>query len=180
MMIDQRREGRTQRFYGRLSPDRSRRKARSAWATAKSRCSSRYGSEFRNYTARGIRMCPEWTGSFDAFVAHVGYPILGEVSLDRIDNDGGYVPGNVRWATFEEQQNNRQPGARNKSPVVAPHPLADVFAFGSYRKMSDTLAGLVATKFSIGAPECVTDEWIQKCARAAVDEFLPFVVAALK
>lgn len=78
-----------------------------AWTGMKSRCAEA-SLVWRNYGARGITVCPEWVESFEAFYAHVGDHPGPEYSLDRIDNDRGYEPGNVRWATAEEQARNRR------------------------------------------------------------------------
>jgi hypothetical protein len=51
-------------------------------------------------------MHPSWRRSFDAFLAHIGPRPSPAHSLDRIDNNRGYMPGNVRWATRKEQQRN--------------------------------------------------------------------------
>lgn len=101
------RQGVHRTFFGPLSPERSATKARMAWSSARQRCTNANIREFRTYGALGISMCADWLHDFDAFVAHVGYPIRGELSLDRIDNDGDYEPGNVKWSTFAEQQANR-------------------------------------------------------------------------
>jgi hypothetical protein len=54
-------------------------------------------------------MCPEWRTSFSAFIAHIGARPPG-MSIDRIDNNRGYEPGNVRWASpLEQSQNSRRP-----------------------------------------------------------------------
>ena len=52
-------------------------------------------------------MCKEWCNSFESFLAHVGKRPSPLHSIDRIDNDKNYEPGNVRWATKKEQSRNR-------------------------------------------------------------------------
>jgi hypothetical protein len=77
-----------------------------AWWNAKLRCFSATCPDFHNYGGRGVSMCVEWRDSFAAFFAHIG-PLPGPgYSLDRINNDGNYEPGNVRWATRREQAFN--------------------------------------------------------------------------
>lgn len=63
-----------------------------------------------NYHDRGIYVCSEWTGEggFERFLKDVGERPSNDHSLDRINNDGIYEPGNVRWATSKEQINNRR------------------------------------------------------------------------
>lgn len=60
------------------------------------------------YTSRGIQVCAAWLDSFDAFFAHVGPKPTPGHTLERINNDGNYEPGNVRWATIKEQTRNRR------------------------------------------------------------------------
>lgn len=85
-----------------------------AWSHAKARCHTVTDHKYRLYGARGIVMCEEWRNSFEAFFAHVGKRPIG-LTLDRIDTDGHYEPGNVRWATHSQQNKNRRPFHRDKS-----------------------------------------------------------------
>ena len=78
-----------------------------AWYDMKRRCHDPTHWHFDHYGARGITVCAEWRESFQLFSAHVGPRPPGQ-SLDRLDNDRGYEPGNVRWASREEQQNNKR------------------------------------------------------------------------
>lgn len=84
---------------------------RNALTNALHRCHNPEHIAFRHYGERGIAVCDEWRdykNGFDAFFAHVG-PRPSELhSLDRIDNDKNYEPGNVRWADKKTQQNNRR------------------------------------------------------------------------
>lgn len=63
----------------------------------------------RLYQDRGITVCDRWRQSYQSFLSDVGRKPSPKHSLDRIDNDKGYEPGNVRWATQTEQlRNSRQ------------------------------------------------------------------------
>jgi len=57
---------------------------------------------------RGISVCDEWRNSFAAFHSYIGDKPTPKHSLDRINNDGNYEPGNVKWSTPKEQANNRR------------------------------------------------------------------------
>ena len=86
-----------------------------AWNQARLRCSPKCRPHhFSRYYGRGIRMCEEWRTSFQAFIDHIGLRPGPEYSLDRINNDGHYEPGNVRWATRSEQAKNRAARQRNE------------------------------------------------------------------
>lgn len=78
-----------------------------AWDNVKARCRNPKRADYVWYGARGITICDEWLNSFNAFLAGVGPSPGNGYSLDRIDNDKGYEPGNVRWATKAEQARNR-------------------------------------------------------------------------
>jgi hypothetical protein len=79
------------------------------WAHMKSRCLSPSSHAYADYGGRGITVYQPWIGSFEAFLAYMGPKPTPEHSIDRIDNDGNYEPGNVRWATAFEQIHNRRP-----------------------------------------------------------------------
>jgi hypothetical protein len=80
----------------------------STWCSIKSRCLNTNSQRYRDYGGRGIKICDRWMDSFEDFLKDVGERPEGR-SLDRVDNDGDYEPGNVRWATAYEQANNRRP-----------------------------------------------------------------------
>lgn len=83
-----------------------------AWKSAKRRVTCLTSQTWKFYGGRGIRMAAEWLHDFPAFLAHIGPRPGPGYSVDRIDNNGDYAPGNVRWATVLEQANNRRDNRR--------------------------------------------------------------------
>jgi hypothetical protein len=81
---------------------------RSIWHNVKQRCNNPNSTSYRTYGGRGIKMHPPWEESFELFMKDVGLRPSPELSLDRIENDGNYEPGNVRWATAKQQVDNRR------------------------------------------------------------------------
>lgn len=82
-----------------------------SWKSIKDRCLNCNSSAFHNYGGRGITICDEWKNDFQAFYDYVSQlPHFGEkgYTLDRINNDRNYEPGNVKWSTEKEQANNRR------------------------------------------------------------------------
>jgi hypothetical protein len=77
-----------------------------AWQAMRGRCSPT-STDKHHYYDKGIRVCDEWASSFEEFFKHIGEPPTPQHTLDRIDSTRNYEPGNVRWATWSEQQNNR-------------------------------------------------------------------------
>lgn len=84
-----------------------------AWNGIKARCGNPKDKGYKNYGGRGIRVCPEWHDSFEAFLRDIGPRPSEDHSIDRYpNNDGNYEPGNVRWATWSEQCRNRRTSRR--------------------------------------------------------------------
>jgi hypothetical protein len=88
-----------------------------AWLLMKNRCLSQKSGSWKLYGGRGISVYSEWVKSFDSFYDYIGARPSKECSLDRIDNNGNYEPGNVRWATRSTQGINRRKPI-NKSGVT--------------------------------------------------------------
>lgn len=88
----------------------ARHRLSATWYSMKQRCFSPNATEYSAYGGRGITVCSEWKNDFWKFVDYVSklehYGEEGR-TLDRIDNNGNYEPGNVRWATKEQQYQNR-------------------------------------------------------------------------
>lgn len=91
-----------------------------AWRDLVRRCTHPTHKQWADYGGRGIKVCDRWLGSFANFLADVGRRPSPSLTIDRVDNDGDYEPGNVRWATRDQQNANRRkprgsvPGATKK------------------------------------------------------------------
>lgn len=82
------------------------------WGMIHQRCYNPKHTSYDNYGGRGIKMCDEWKDSFVAFSNYVEKelgPRPDGYTLDRIDVDGNYAPGNIRWADHSTQMHNRRP-----------------------------------------------------------------------
>lgn len=82
------------------------------WRSMKNRCHSPGDKGYRLYGGRGIQVCERWRNSFSAFYADMGPRPTAKHSIDRINNERNYEPGNCRWATREEQGNNTRVNVR--------------------------------------------------------------------
>jgi hypothetical protein len=90
----------------------SRSRAYYCWKNMRARCFNPRHRQYPSYGGRGISVCERWL-IFENFYADMGEPPPG-LSLDRINNDGNYEPGNCRWATVAEQLANRRPRRHSK------------------------------------------------------------------
>ena len=77
-----------------------------AWKTIRARCLNPSNKDYKYYGGRGISICARWVGSPEIFIQEVGKAPDKSYQIDRIDNDKGYEPGNVRWVdTFTNNRN---------------------------------------------------------------------------
>lgn len=87
-------------------PNRSHKKTYASWQAMRKRCNSTWHPAYHRYGGRGIAICERWN-FFQNFLEDMGERPEG-MSLDRINPNKGYEPGNCRWATWKEQNNNKR------------------------------------------------------------------------
>lgn len=80
-----------------------------SWLAMRARCRDPNNNRYHRYGGRGIMICTAWD-NFETFLADMGERPSKQHSIDRINNDGNYEPGNCRWSTVEEQAHNKTYG----------------------------------------------------------------------
>lgn len=87
------------------------------WVMMIVRCENPKDPGYKNYGARGIKVCDRWKGKdgYRNYISDIGPRPAPNMSVDRIDNDGDYEPSNVRWATKATQNINRRLSANSRS-----------------------------------------------------------------
>lgn len=99
------------------------------WRQIRKRCSNPNSANYKWYGGKGVSVCSRWD-DFDVFVDDVGpHPGPGW-TIDRISNDGDYEPGNVQWATMDEQNRKR---SNTKLDLEKVNKIKELYATRSYR-----------------------------------------------
>jgi hypothetical protein len=93
--------------HGHAGEGRKSREWRCWWSMI-NRCSNPNEPGWKRYGGRGITVCRQWKTSFQAFFDHIGPCPSAQHTIDRIENNKGYYPGNVKWGTKKEQARNRR------------------------------------------------------------------------
>lgn len=96
-----------------------------AWSHIKSRCLNKNNKDYHYYGGRGITVCDRWNSSFLNFLDDMGARPDWASSIDRIDTNGNYEPGNCRWATAYTQVKNRRVQKSNTTGTEGVNPHAD-------------------------------------------------------
>ena len=137
------------------------------WFDMNNRCYNPNNAHFKDYGGRGITVIPEWRKdagpeAFCAWMdANLGSCPEGS-TLDRIDNSKGYEPGNLRWATSKQQNNNRRPQKPHK-----PHKKASGLPWGVRRNGKSFQARVRYGKRMICFGTCTTVEEASEKAQLA-------------
>jgi hypothetical protein len=97
--------------------NRTLHRERKAYSAMKKRCTSALNPMYTTYGARGIRVCDRWLKSFFNFIEDMG-PAPPGTSIDRINVNGNYEPGNCRWATRAQQARNTRATVLTEEKVL--------------------------------------------------------------
>lgn len=89
-----------------------------SWANMIARCYDKNSPSYKNYGARGIKVCKRWKESSKMFLLDMGEKPSREYTLERIDNDKDYTFDNCKWATYNEQSLNKRTRKDNKQKGI--------------------------------------------------------------
>lgn len=133
-----------------------------AWQQMRERCRNPRDPAYRNYGGRGITVCDRWQ-NFTNFLTDMGARPSPIHSLDRIDNNGNYEPGNCRWATRSQQNRNtrRNPLRGIDGERISWHQAADYLAMSWYALRRRLLSAL----FKVHKPR------FEPCRSSTVEDF---------
>lgn len=128
------------------------------WNSMKQRCLNPRCHAYEDYGGRGITVCRRWIDSFADFYADVGPRPSAQHSLDRIDNDGNYEPGNVRWSTMSQQNRNM------RSNKIVTHNGASMLSADWARR-----CGVTTTVFCRWMKRYGSDVAIEMCSKSIAE-----------
>lgn len=98
----------------------------SSWMNIKQRWYNKNSVSYKNYGAKGVKMCPQWRNSFPCFLADVGEPPDGDYVLSRKHDKGDYEPGNCEWKTRAVNTAERSPARGERVHLAKLCPIAIV------------------------------------------------------
>ncbi len=86
------------------------------WQAMIDRCHRPNNKKYHCYGGRGIKVCDKWRHDFTSFLNDMGEKTSPKLTLERINNEGNYEPGNCKWATWAEQSMNKRTNLKNNNP----------------------------------------------------------------